>query len=303
MKKKTKRILTGVGITSILVVCVISAVIFWPKSGASVDPNAGVFDIVVMDGSRGVELDLSDVRANLYLLPDDATDLTGGDWSEFENQTAIDSMNEIDESDLQLDDGYVMAVVIYQVISTDIDGSTLQEDQNCQYYAREARIYAGALNSLVLYETLETGAQLTCYNANTGAVINTAATNITSIPCVNFTMAIMATNQSAFNHHQIYTSYWSYVNDDWADLSLTLNFNGTVKKNELVVTGGMSIDGPVGTTISYHWTYLDTLNIQTYTFNWHVNVTGSYPTSWEVVVDNAGLTGVAPVLAYNGVAI
>jgi len=306
MKKKLRNQIVGISIVAIVLTCVIYAAWFYrPGRQSQVDLDDGdrVFNIIVIDGSRGVTFDDEDVRANLYLLPDDATDLTGGDWSEFENQTGIDTIAEIDEYDLGVNRGFVMAVVLYWIVNTDIDGSTAQEDQNCAFYAREARIYAGRVNTLYLYETPEDGAQLTCYNANTGAVINTATTNITSIPCVNFTMAIMATNQSVFNRHQMYVSYWSYQNDDWADLSLALHFNGTVKKNELVVSGGMSIEGPVGTTILYHWSYLDSLNIQTFRFNWHVNVTGLYPTSWKVVIDNAGLTGVAPVLAFNGVVI
>jgi len=292
-------ILLGAGFTWLIIYAVNPSSVL---PGGGTTPTPAAFEIAVFDGSRNEELDLSDVRANLYLLPDDAVDLSGGDWSEFENQTGIDTMNEIDDEDLDTDD-HVMAVVLYWVVSTDIDGSTAQEDQNVAYLVREARLYDNRLNTLYLYETPENGAQLTCYNSNTGAVINTAAANITSTPCVNFTMSIMATNMSAFNHHQMYVSYWSYMNDDWADLSLALHFNGTIKKNELVVSGGMSIEGPAGTTLLYHWTYLDALTVQSYHFNWHANVTGLYPTSWEVVVDNAGLTGVAPVLAFNGVTI
>lgn len=303
MKKKIRnRIIATIVIISILsTVGLIYYYGYGPGKAASVDlpAGSGTFSIVALDGSRGEELDLGDVSANLYLLPDHAVDLTGGDWSEFENQTAVDTLSEIDEDDLKVAT-HVMAVVVYWCIDTDIDGSTAQEDQNVAYYQRETRIYADRLNTIYLYETPENGAQLTCYNTDTMAVINTATTNITSYPCVNFTMAIMATNMTAFSHHQAYVSYWSYILDDWADLSLTLTMNTTCVKQEFTVSGGLSIDRPTTTTLAYSWNYLDAIAIQTYHFAWHVNVTGTFPTSMDLLVVNAVTP---PVLAFNGVTI
>jgi len=164
---------------------------------------------------------------------------------------------------------------------------------------REARIYDGQLNTLYLYETMENGADPKCYNSDTMVVINTAAANITSYPCVNFTFTISATNMSAFNHHQMFVAYWSYQTTDWAHMSLTLTFNATCQRQELTVTGGLAIDRPSTTSLSYSWSYLDSIQIQSYHFTWHTNVTGVWPTSSDILIALA----TPPVLAFNGVAV
>jgi hypothetical protein len=305
MKIKTKYKITA---SILIVICAATAIgltlYFTVGPGAAVPPPGtppGTFSIVVYDGSRNERIALHDVHANLYLLPEDAVDTTGGDWSEFENQTHIDFMSDIDEADLKVAN-FIMAVVLYHAPAVDFEdseGDVADADHDCVFYASEARLYAGKLNSLPLYEEMADGADPKCYNSDTMAVINTATTNLTSFPCVNFTFTISATNMSAHNHHQMYVAYWSYVTDDWAHLSLTLTFNTTCQKQELSVTGGLSVDRPSTTSLSYSWDYLDSLSIQTYHFNWHVNVTGTWPTSHDILV----IHDTPPVLAFNGVAI
>lgn len=280
MKKKTKQRIIGAAIFAVLAVGIGAAIYYGTRLGSTVT-TPGTFSVIVVDPLRGNEgLDERDFDCQLYSLPEgeDATD-----WSAWELHATIDQVSDIDEDDLDTDE-YSRFVVIYNG-TTD----TVHDDlTGVVYYARQAEIFVGRLNTLYAYETPNAGAAMLSFYSTNGTVITWASKNITSTAATNFSIMVVT---NITQTHAAYAAYWDYSANDWARLSINIGFNTTCSASELSGNGGLVRTHPTASSLLFSWNYLGREPV-IFDFEWRTTPTA------DIEIDGGTIA-----VQFNGVAI
>jgi hypothetical protein len=218
----------GLAITALLLV------IFAPQLQALLNPTPAIplvpapFGTVAKDINRNAIVDKGDIVTELWLYPEDGTDIE--DWSQYELQDGSGDSEDVDvledisvEMMARIRLHFTRAVIIYSCAAgTDI----VDDDDGVIYYERQMLLNMNGPNVVELYETPSV-AGFAIFNTNTGAVIAITA-NISKN--VNFTVVMMT---NATQEHAAYKSYFNYEDGALSSLKMVFNFNVTCKAAEL----------------------------------------------------------------------
>ena len=291
-KKAKKRLGIGLGLTTLLVVCIICAVTFWPKPVPNTTIPVVITDdnlVTCMDPNRNEAIeDEGDVNCDEYRLPV-AGNPDPTDWSEWVQNTDVTDLEDVEVSDFT--SAYSRIVLVYSVNSTD-----MTDLDGVQYYERQAEIFKDRVNTLYFYETPMMGgvaaAGFTMINSDNLTVFDYAAKNVSAN--LNFTITA-SINQS--QPYAEWASYWDFSTNDYCRLNYVFTFNATCASSDIISKSGLVKTRPSTITLAFAFDNLD-VHGATHKFVW-----GASPSDVVIDCDSFGAGNGPIVLQYKATTI